>query len=326
MSICFCGTTAERILDLIALKRLSSYGCAGHEAFDGCSSGRKELREALRILPELDKPIHLLVPRSSLRVRTDEARPHVWRGPVPYGSLLYLAPGILTASPEFNALLEMRGASLVERTLTLMRYCGIFAIDESSEDGFVKRPQLATVERLRSLALQEQRQFSSRNLLEASELAIERARSPFEARLALVLTIPSEMGGFGIPRPELNKPIDIGDEGFAILGRRSVEGDLVWLGKRIVVEANGRLRHEGRFGDDLTRASALEANGFSVRFVTAQQLRSPRQMSILAGWLMERLGIKTPMPDPDKLRELLNEIMSFKFCNTSHSSLGAIDF
>ena len=190
MSICFCGTTAERILDLIALKRLSSYGRAGHEAFDGCSSGRKELREALRILPELGKPIHLLVPRSSLRVRTDEARPHVWRGPVPYGSLLYLAPGILTASPEFNALLEMRGASLVERTLTLMRYCGIFAIDESSEDGFVKRPQLATVERLRSLALQEQRQFSSRNLLEASELAIERARSPFEARLALVLTIP----------------------------------------------------------------------------------------------------------------------------------------
>ncbi|MBQ3340122.1 MAG: hypothetical protein IJG82_11120 [Atopobiaceae bacterium] len=320
MGFCVCGPSAKKVLDLIALKRIGHGGRADARFFEGCRAGKRELDAALSTLPYLERPVHLLVPEQELRVNDGVRRSHVWNRTVPEGALFRIAPMVCTVSPEFNALLEMRGASRISRALTLMDYCGIFAIDEGSEDGFVRRPQLTSTVRLRDFALETRFNPCSRLLADAVELALERARSPLEAKLALALTAPREMGGFGLPKPELNSPVDVGDKGFALIGRRSLEADLVWKSGGVIVEANGRLRHEDRFGEDLTRASAFEANGYSVRFVTSLQLRSPRQMCLLAQWLMDRLGIEMPFPDMAVLQRLLEEIMGFEY---HHISLSA---
>ena len=97
------------------------------------------------------------------------------------------------------------------------------------------------------------------------------------------------------------------------MGASSLDGDLVWTDRRVVLEANGRLRHEMRFGEDLTRASALESEGYSVRLVTSQQLRSARQMLVLGIWLAERLGVEPSFPERHDLQELLNEINGFSY-------------
>lgn len=317
MSICLCGQSAEKVLDLIALKRMEHSGRAGKAAFDTCRAGKKELHAALELLPELENPIQLVVPSQELRVCDDIHNTRVWSGALPEKSLVMLSPGVYSASPEFNALLEMRGKTRIGRALALMGYCGIFAIDESSEDGFINRPQLTSVERLRSYAREIRLEHSSHVLSDTTGLALERARSPLEARLALALTLPCGMGGFGIARPELNTYIELGKEAQAILGRSWAEPDLLWPDAKVVLEANGRLRHDGKFGDDLTKASALEADGYAVRFVTSKQLRSPRQMMVLGSWLAEKLGVTKAFPKRELLEGLLGDIMSFEYHHTS---------
>lgn len=313
MSICLCGESAEKALDLIALKKMGQLGRAGQTAFETCRAGKRELRPALELLPPLERPVHLLVSRQELRVTDALSKSHVCTSILPADSLISLAPEIYVASPELNALLEMRGRSRMERALVIMGYCVIFAIDEGSEDGFVRRPQLTTVSRLREFA--EQMGFGSHTLglLEAARLALERARSPLEARLALALTAPAALGGLGIVKPELNATIKLGKEGRALVGSAHVDGDIVWRDQRIVIEANGRFRHEGRFGEDLTRASALESERYSVRFVTSQQLRSARQMLILGRWLARHLGLDADFPERERLQGLLNELLAFEY-------------
>lgn len=317
MSICLCGQSAEKILDLIALKRLEQQGRAGSSEFETCCARTKEIRSALESLPDLERPIHLLVPHQKLRVCRSGVCSHVWSGIVPKGSLITLAQGVYAASPEFNALLEMRGSSRMESVLTLMMYCGIFAIDESSEDGFVKRPPLTNVSRLTGFAKSLRMFDCSHALLDAAELVLERARSPLEARLAIALTASPKLGGFGMPRPALNKPVRLGENSQAIIGAEELEADMLWPDRRVVLEANGKLRHEGRFGEDLTRASALEEEGYAVRFVTSQQLRSPRQMTLVGRWLSEKLGIEPSFPSRERLGRLLSELTAFEYHHIS---------
>lgn len=313
MSICLCGGSAEKALNLIALKKMGQLGRAGQTAFETCRAGKRELRSALKLLPPLERPVHLLVLRQELRVTDALSKSHVCTSILPAGSLISLAPEIYVASPELNALLEMRGRSRMERALVIMAYCGIFAIDEGSEDGFVKRPQLTTLSRLRGFAGQMGFGSHTLGLLEAARLAVERARSPLEARLALALTAPTTMGGLGIVKPELNASIELGKEGRALVGSAHVDGDIVWRDQRVVIEANGRLRHEGRFGEDLTRASALESERYSVRFVTSQQLRSARQMLILGRWLARHLGLDSGFPERERLQGLLDELLACEY-------------
>lgn len=313
MSICLCGPSAEKILDLLALKRLHALDRAGRMEFETCRAGRRELRRALSVLPPLEQPVHVLVPEPTMRVRDAEVRAHVWSGPVVEGALIRLAPSVYALCPEFNAALLMRGAASVARALVLMSYCGIFSIDTGSEDGFVRRPQLTTVDRLRDFAVKMQHCSCSHALSRAAELTLERSRSPLESSLAVVLTAPCKLGGFAVPRPELNAAISLGETGCAILGRRVVEADLVWRGKRVVLEVNGRLRHEGRFGDDLTRSSALESQWYSVRFVTAQQFRSARQMLVLGRWLRRELGMEELLPERSALQKLIGDVTGFAY-------------
>ena len=313
MSICLCYDSADKSLDLIALGCLSQLGRAGRPALDQCTARERDLK-ALQSLPiGFEEPVHVLVPRQELRICNERVCAHVWSGRLLNGSLVLLAPGVYTVSPQVNAHLKMKGATLAGRVLTVMGYCGIFAIDVSSPDGFVRRRQLATRDSFLSYAADMHGVRGAVALTEAATYAIERARSPLEARLAYALTASARLGGLGFDVPKLNALIEFGEDAQAIIGQRDTEVDLLWYGRNTIVEANGEYRHDGRFGDDLTRASALEAEGNSVRFVTSQQLRSPRQMLLLGAWLAERLGVEAPSPNRRKLKQFLAEIMAYRY-------------
>lgn len=88
---------------------------------------------------------------------------------------------------------------------------------------------------------------------------------------------------------------------------------MLWDRAKVIVEANGKLRHEGRFGDDLTKASALEAEGYAVRHATSQQLKSPKQLMVLGTWIARMMGITGPQPREKQLDTLIKELVSFEY-------------
>ena len=313
MSICLCMQSADKVLDLIALKRLGVIGRAGGEELASCGAGKSDVDAALLAVPNLELPIHAVVVDDKLRTAGKRVITHLWKDHVPSEALIGIAPGVFAASPEFNAILGMRKSTRMGRALTLMRACGIFAIDTGSEDGFVRRPQITSIKRLQDFSNELNGSHCEAMMSEAIGRTLERARSPLEARLALALTASRWIGGLGLPRPRLNARVELGEEAQAIIGLDAITVDMLWSDRNVVLEANGKLRHEGRFGDDLTRASALEAQGNAVRLVTSQQFNSPRQMLLLGAWLTKHLGISPRYPSREKLSRLLAELRAFRY-------------
>ncbi len=90
-----------------------------------------------------------------------------------------------------------------------------------------------------------------------------RTRSGLEVRFAALLA------GSGLPKPELNSLIDLGD--------RLIEVDCLWRGQRLIVELDGGRAHRTRaaFEADRERDRRLQAAGWSVIRVTWRQLDEP---------------------------------------------------
>jgi hypothetical protein len=103
-----------------------------------------------------------------------------------------------------------------------------------------------------------------RRLVAALDLLSDRSESPQESRLRALLVTA------GIPAPAVN--LDIRDDRGVFLGR----GDLVWVQQRLVIEYQGDYhRDQAQWRADMTRRAGLEAAGWRVLEVNADDLRNP---------------------------------------------------
>ena len=313
MSVCLCLDSAEKLLDAMALGLMRRGERVEAFHLKECVTTKKEVKRALSLLPRMEEPLQLLVADQDARGNRQGIKGHVWSGYLPNGALIQVAEGVFVAAPEFNALLAMGKSTWLHRPQVLMSSCGIFAIDDSSEDGFVRRPPVTNIKRLSEFAVSMPKCHRTRAMLDALALTAERARSPMEAKLVLPLIVPRDKGGFGFEKPELNAPIRLSSEGQAIWGKDVVDGDLLWRLIKKLLEYNGRLRHEGKLGKDLTRAAALEASGYDVRIVTYEQMKSARQMLQVGRWLAEGMGIPADnLPERKALQPILTDVLAYE--------------
>lgn len=134
------------------------------------------------------------------------------------------------------------------------------------------------------------------------ELAFDGSALPMETSLALLLTLPLEFGGFGLPRPQLNVPIDVPISG----GQMTVTPDFLWREQRVALEYDSDEFHvnKGReqAGRDALRANALLAGGYRVFRAATQMTRTLEGMAVLAGQLAAALG--AGLAEPTEVEEL----------------------
>ena len=99
----------------------------------------------------------------------------------------------------------------------------------------------------------------------ASSYLIKRSASPMESLLSMLLCLPPSLGGFGLPRPELNCPIETKEGGIAM--RRC---DLCWPDQQFALEYDSDTFHSdaSKLHLDSSRRSALEKAGVHVVSVT----------------------------------------------------------
>jgi hypothetical protein len=106
-----------------------------------------------------------------------------------------------------------------------------------------------------------------------------------ETSLALTLSLPACCGGYGLPAPELNRPIKLNARARDILGFDTITPDLYWESADLAGEYDSDAFHsEGsQIARDSRRRLALESQGIRVVSVTNEQLRSPADMDLIAG-------------------------------------------
>ena len=95
--------------------------------------------------------------------------------------------------------------------------------------------------------------------------------SPMETMLALMLTLPTGLGGYGLPRPILNVRLRAGRAG--ISSQRTILPDLYWPEREVLLEYESFEFHEGspgplganeKLAHDAERANTLLAMGMRV--------------------------------------------------------------
>lgn len=115
-----------------------------------------------------------------------------------------------------------------------------------------------------------------------------------EIKLALVLGLPQRFGGFGLPAPELNAVVPLGEESRALYKVASCRCDLFWPQARLDVEYDGLEFHKGDSSrtEDAARGAALEAEGISVMRLTFPQVADKNALLAVGKVLSGKLGLQ----------------------------------
>lgn len=208
---------------------------------------------------------------------------------------------------------------LVAATVIACEFAGTYRLGANGGEASYHMPRLMTLEGLRSMvgeAVFLWKTSADRRALHVAELAFENSASPMETAVVLMLTLPVEYGGFGLPRPELNKAIDVSDHRGVLAERSEVTPDLLWEDAKLALEYDSAEHHgqagPSRLAEDATRSNILTALGYRVLRVTNRSIASLEGINLLARQTAHLLGVELEAPtDVQLLRraKLFQELM-----------------
>jgi len=238
---------------------------------------------------------------------------------MPAGCFIEAESGFEVSSPEF-CFLQMAGTLSLPRLIELgYELCGSYSLPVASdlklpERGFYKRLPLTNIKKLTAFITSMSGFKGHKKATRALRYILEGSASPMETKLSMLLTLPYQLGGFGLPKPELNARIVPRKADRRITNKEFYICDLFWPDKGIAVEYNSNQFHTGstHITDDAKKSNTLTAMGVLVIPVTAQQIFDNYEFERVARVIAKRLGKRLVYKNPgfaaahDNLRDILN--------------------
>lgn len=256
-----------------------------------------------------EQPLDLLFALSGTYSQAIGIHSHRTGRPLQPGSLMRFSDHILIVSPEL-CFAQIAATRPMGRLLMAgCEMCGTYLPTAPAERP-EERGALTSADRLRAFLSAMGLGARSRACRVAGQV-FDGAASPMEAKLALLLSLPQTMGGYGLPRPALNAPVKLGAEAFRVYPRRECHLDLSWPGTNLDVEYEGRIHNEERRDSDNARIVALRLEGIDVYPLRRQQVYDARAMLPIARDIAEKLGWRLRMTTRDfwtRHRQLRREL------------------
>ncbi len=245
-----------------------------------CASCAVEAEDCLPAkLSGLTRPLELLVAPTSRR-HTAQTKGRSWHGALQPRMFCRVDERCLVSSPAF-CLLQMAAQSTLVETLQLgFEFCGNYAMRPDDARGFMKRDKLLDVESSSQFFASIKGSNGIKAARRASRYLLEGSASPMETSLALLLTLPVALGGYGLSGAVLN----------ACCGTRYC--DISWLQQGIAVEYDSDEFHTGsdRIFRDGVRRNEIVGKGIRTVTVTRQQIKDPFEMERVARLLAKMMG------------------------------------
>ena len=313
MSICLCNLSADTALEIFVQE-----GRELEPAERNPSTFLADPSQAASLLgsfaERLPSPIDLLVGSAGNRRRSKDTACHVWRGPIPQGSILRVYDGVYVTSPEFTLLQQASQLHQVSLCQMLGRYLGTWSPTPNDRNKQIERAPLTTFEQLNGLLSSVGSVLGTRSLRLAMAHTCEGAASAPETSLQLALTLPPELHGFALPDPTMNYKVDLSQHAQRMCGRASIRIDLCWPQSKFGLEYQGE-GHEKTLGEDYARWFAAREEGYELWFLAKEQLTDPLQMDYVGREVACRLGIQIDeelWPNQGELQELLEVLAGAK--------------
>jgi len=246
-------------------------------------------------------PIHILIGNPNARRDSKKVKQHVFSGETPVGCFMNTGNGLMMSSPEFCFLQMADQLTLVMLIELGYELCGVYSLpiaDDSDvpDRGFYNRKPLTCTSKLRVFLDSMPGCKGFKKAARALRYILDGSASPMETKLAIFLTLPYMLGGFGLRFPELNKRIVLSKTARKYFSKNYYVCDLFWPDENVAVEYDSDQHHTGsdRIASDSIRRNALSsAAGIRIVSVTKQQLYSrvelERAARTIAGHLNKRL-------------------------------------
>lgn len=232
--------------------------------------------------PSVEKPLEVLVNPRSRRSRSKAVIARVWKSPIAQGAFRQIDDDIYVSSPEFVFLQLATRLDLPELIALGMELCGTYrrSVEVGSLDpnavGHITeyhQPPLSTPKRLRGFLNAMGSVPGLTRALKALEYVLPNSASPMETALYLLLCLPRRLGGYALPKPELNPPIVLSKAGRRHTVRSSAKPDLYWRDAKLDLEFNSDEFHDKRNRtSDSMRRKALERMHVEVIELTSAEL------------------------------------------------------
>lgn len=190
---------------------------------------------------------------------------------------------------------------VLRMVLHIMEFAGTYRLKTSMQDTAYRLKPLMSKSSAESVARQVPSLYGAERVREALGLAIGGSASPMETALALMLALPCEYGGYGLPRPQLNGGLPTGAWEHLWDGGAEIHPDLAWPKRKVALEYDSSEFHDElgpyKVGSDAERANVLTSMGYTVLRATSQTLKTTRGVDRLAQQVAAALGCELAEPD-----------------------------
>lgn len=178
-----------------------------------------------------ERPLELAVFDYAHRVRRKKCITRVLRRSLPETSLVRVTPHLYFVCPELIVLHMSARLDALELCQLIMELCGTYAFEpvggEDRRCSYDVSP-VTTLARIRHYAAQVRTRGGTATLRHALDLAMEGSASPAETRLALMMSLPAAMGGYGFAKPALNAMVTVPDQECGNVGGATYYLDAFW--------------------------------------------------------------------------------------------------
>ena len=195
----------------------------------------------------------------------------------------------------------VRKERIVRMALIACEFAGFYRLPAGDKDTQYGLKPFMTRNDARTFAESVPRLYGRSRVRQALSFSYDQSASPMETALVLMLTLPVKYGGYGLPRPCLNKGLALGDERELWDGGDHITPDLLWEEAKVVIEYESGEFHYGqgmrKATNDATRANVLSAMGYVVLRATAGSVTSLVELDRLTRQVATLLGVDAPQAD-----------------------------
>lgn len=191
------------------------------------SPTRELVSDAQLETPYIQLPLHVVVRGKDNKRNFSEIVCHSIGKTIPQRSFVSHSKHVAVSSPEACFVQMANKLPLTQLVQLGFELCGTYATDPLSGQ-LLKRLPRTNLQYLKNYVVKAKGIKGSAKAKQALLYIHENSASPMETKLTMLLTLPTSLGGYALPKPELNKVVEV-DEGWRI---KTYRCDLVWQLKR----------------------------------------------------------------------------------------------
>lgn len=213
---------------------------------------------------------------------------------LPAASLVQAAPGIYVATPEMTLAQMARHQSLVDTLSLSYELCGTYRVVPDSLDPAYCSDPVTSLRSIQRFCTRAAHIRGTKALSRAACYLCDGSASPAETALSIMLCLPRQRGGYGLPKPLLNCTLELNEVATRTAGCSTIRPDFLWPGT--AAEYDGRMYHSSTEQSeyDERRRTTYGHMGMSVVVFGTRHLQNTAALDDQVDLLRRSLGIERP--------------------------------